>query len=271
MPQQPTNPSHLKRQEAAFLVIALILLLVISAMGLASLAQTTTAMRVSQNYSQYMQAVMKAESIAQYTKRILETFPDGQYPGPPTCDSATTSGTSCTSLPCPCNSVDPSFPYAGRPFLAWASGLSSATLFGSSESDNWWSSNGFAYAGAFAGSGNARVVVSLLGANTSSPYQNTYRIVGYATDASGTVKSTYQMFHVWNAYPPDPGNGACAQVTDACNYAQCCSASVTCGYDQSSCESGSATYVPPGWTCTDYFVNGLGYNSSACNNQIAPP
>lgn len=265
------KPRSPKTQNAAFLVVALILLLVISAFGLASMAQTIASTRVSHNYSQYLQAANKARSIAQYAKRIMESFPNEKYPAPPTCDSATTSGSSCTNTPCPCNSVIADFPYNGRPVLAWSSGLSNTTLYGSSEPDSWWSNNGFAYEGAFGDSGNARVIVSLEGINNNSPYEHTYRIVGYATDSTNTIKATYELYHIWKGYTPDPGNGSCTLVTDACYYTQCCSTNSSCATDLNSCETGTATYVPPGWTCADYFINGLGYNSSACTNPIAPP
>lgn len=248
---------HLKRQKGAFLVIALILIIVLSALGIAAMSEAISANRISSNYSAYLDALDKATSMAQYAKRILESYPDGQYPGPATC---TSTGT--------CNVINNTFPHDGRPTLAWSSGLGTATMNGSSESNQWWIDHGFGYEGTFAGSGTARVVVALLGTNTSSPYQRTYKIVGYATDKTGKVKATYEMFHVWNGYTPDPGNGTCAGL---CNYASCCSVSNTCSGSQASCEGATATYVPPGWTCANYFVNGLGYNATACNNPVAPP
>jgi Tfp pilus assembly protein PilX len=260
MQQQAPEPhKHPKQQEAAFLVISMILLLVISAIGLASMAATTASLRVSQNYGKSMQALEKAQSMAQYAKRILETYPDTQYPGPGTCTSYST-----------CNVIDTTFPNSGRPILAWTSAPTSGTLYGSSESDSWWNTNAYPYQGTFIGSGNARVVVELLGADASSPYEHTYKIVGFATDSTGTVKATYQMYHVWNGYTPDPGNGTCTSG-NSCDYTQCCSSTTTCATDEASCEGGSATYVPPDWSCTDYFVTGLGYSSAACTNPITAP
>lgn len=44
-----------------------------------------------------------------------------------------------------------------------------------------------------------------------------------------------------------------------------------CGSDATSCGTSSATYVPPGWSCSGYFVTGLGYSGTVCANAIAPP
>ena len=248
-----------RAQQGAFLVIALILLLIISALGVAFMSSSVTANRVGRNYSLYMEAQLRSISMAGYAKRILESYHDGVYSGPGTCDSNTT-----------CNVIDSTFPNSGRPVLAWTSGDgTTATLLRSSESNSWWNTNAFAYEGSFAGSGNARVIVVRLGANTSSPYENTFRVVGYGTDSSGTsVKSTFQLFHVWKAYPAAPGNGTCA---GGCKYTECCSATNSCATDALSCQNGSATYVPPGWTCADYFVTGLGYTGAACTFPVAPP
>lgn len=246
-----------KQQRGAFLVIAMILLIVLSAMGVAAMSLASTAERVSYNYSAYLAAQTKAMTMAGYGKRILETFQNGVYFGPGTCSTAGT-----------CNVVDNTFPMNGRPLLPWVSGAGTTVINRSSQTNAWWNANAFAYEATFVGSGNARVVVAVQGANPNTPYQHTYRITGYATDPSGTVKATYQIYHVWNAYPTDPGDGTCA---NGCNYAQCCSTTTTCGGDATSCNTATATYVPPGWTCTDYFVNGLGYDSGACANPIAPP
>jgi Tfp pilus assembly protein PilX len=245
------------KQRGAFLVIAMILLIVLSALGVAAMSLANTAARVSQNYGAYLNAKAKAMSMAGYGLRILQTFPNGVYYGPGTCSTAAT-----------CNKIDSTFPMSGRPLLPWSSGAGTTPVTRSSENDAWWNTNAFAYETTFAGSGNARVVVALLGSNPSSPYQYTYSIVGYATDPTGIVKATYQMYYVWEAYPADPGDGTCS---GSCHYANCCSDTNTCATDAASCASGSATYVPPGWTCTQYFVTGLGYSSSACNNPVAPP
>jgi Tfp pilus assembly protein PilX len=258
------SPTQFKKQQGAFLVIALILLIILSALGIASMSATSTSSRISVNYSQFMDAEDKAQSMAQYAKRILASYPDGVYPGPATCNS---SGT--------CNVIDSNFPQSGRPTLAWDSGLSGATMYGASQSNTWWTTNGFAYEGTFAGSGNARVVVSLLGAETVFPYKHTYRIVGYATDNAGNVKATYQLFHVWKGYRPDPyptttgtnlyNSSACS---GGCPYGQCCDGA-TCAASNAVCSSATDTFVPPGWLCNDYFVTGLGYSSSACTNTTA--
>lgn len=248
-----------KKQQGAFLIVAMILLIVLSALGLAAMSEAVTSGRVSRNYSAYIQALEKATSMAQYAKRILETYPNATYPAPLTCDTIGVCGT-----------FESVFPHNGRPYIAWTSGLGTALMNGASETNVWWSDHGLAYEGTFAdtGIGNARVVVSLLSAKTTTPYEHTYRIVGYATDSSGTVKATYELFHVWEGYTPDPGDGTCA---GGCRYTECCSDTNVCATDQASCELGSATYVPPGWTCSNYFETGLGYGSSACLNPIDPP
>lgn len=245
------------KQHGAFLVIAMILLIVLSAIGVAIMSTATTSMQVSRNYSEYLQSRLTAISMAGYGKRILESFPNNVYFGPGTCTTTAT-----------CNVINNTFPMNGRPVLPWLSGLGTATMFRSSETNAWWNEHAFAYEASFGGTVGARVIVALLGANHSSPYQNTYRVVGYATDATGSVRNTSQIFHVWNAYPDDPGDGTCA---GKCYYGQCCSNTNTCESDATSCENGTATYVPPGWTCTNYFVNGLGYGSSACTYPVAPP
>lgn len=254
MQQQPQYPQN---QKGAFLVIALILLIVLSAMGVAAMSIANTSERVSHNYSQYLAAQIKAISMAGYIHRILGTFVDGKYFGPGSCNSAAT-----------CNLIDSTFPMDGRPVLPWTTGAGMTEVVGSSESNSWWGTNAFAYEGTFAGSGSARGLVAFLGNNTSSPYQNTYRVTGYATDNNGIVKSTYQIFHVWNSYPADPGDGTCA---GSCHYAQCCSDINVCGSTAAECNVSTATYVPPGWTCTDYFVTGLGFSGTVCANPIAPP
>lgn len=251
------QPTTAKKQRGAFLVIALILLIVLSALGVASMSIAKTSIRVSHNYSEYLASQIKSISMAGYGERILDTFENGVYFGPGTCNSAAT-----------CNLIDNTFPMSGRPVLPWTSGAGTVEVFGSSETDTWWNTNGFAYEGTFGGTGNARIVVAALGSNPSSPYQNTYSVTGYATDNTGIVKTTFQYFHVWNEYPADPGDGTCA---GGCYYAQCCSASTLCGSDATSCSTSSATYVPPGWSCNDYFVTGLGYSGTVCANPIAPP
>lgn len=247
-----------KRQDGAFLIIALILLVVLSAIGVAAMSMATASERISNNYSRFIAAEIKALSMAGYAERILDTFDDGVYFGPGTCDSAVT-----------CNVIDNTFPMNGRPLLPWQSGAGTIQVIGASQTDAWWNTNAFDYEETFAGNGNARVIVAWLGNETTSPYTNTYRITGYGTDpVSGVVKATFEKFFTWDGYPVDPGDGTCG---NGCLYAQCCSNTTVCGYDQASCESSTATYVPPGWTCTDYFVNGLGYASSSCAITVAPP
>lgn len=254
---------NFKKQRGAFLVIALILLIVLSALGIASMSQAYTSLRVSRNYSKLMQARNKALSMAYYAKRILESYPDGKWPGPATCNSTAT-----------CNVIDNTFPQNGRPVLVWTSGLGSTEIGGSAQSDQWWTAHGFAYEGAFSGSGNARVIVSLLGAETNQPYKHTYRIVGYATDSGGSVRATATLFHTWKGYRPDPYpnyRAAPAPNTCAsgCPYGQCCSSGGSCSTTQSDCETGTGAYDPPGWLCTDYFVTGLGYNATTCDNPVS--
>lgn len=249
--------SRLFKQHGAFLVLAMILLILLSAVGVAIMSTATASMQVSRNYAKYLQSRLTSISMAGYGNRILESFADGVYFGPGTCSSAAT-----------CNIIYNTFPMNGRPILPWSSGLSGKTLYKSSETIAWWNANSFAYEASFGGSVTARVIVELVGANHSSPYQNTYRVVGFATDSTGVVRNTSQVFHVWNAYPDDPGDGTCA---GKCYYSQCCSNTNSCATDATSCQNGSATYVPPGWTCTDFFVTGLGYNSNACLFPVAPP
>lgn len=246
-----------KKQSGAFLVIALILIIVLAALGIASMSETVTSTRVSRNYSQFLAARETARSMADYANRILASYPASRFPGPPTCNS---SGT--------CNVIDATFPNNGRPVLAWTSGLGGATMVDASQPNSWWSTNGFAYEGTFADATNARVVVQQLGENTVAPWQRTYRIVGYATDSTGVVRTTSELFHTWTGYAPDPGDGTCI---GGCNYGECCTTTTVCGSDQTSCEDSVATYVPPGWTCTQYFVTGLGYGGTVCANPIAPP
>ncbi len=245
------------KQRGAFLVIALILLIILSAIGVAMMSTATASIHVSRNYSQYLQSKLTAISMAGYGKRILESFQNGVYSGPGTCSTTAT-----------CNVINNNFPKNGRPILPWASGLNGATMFRSSETKDWWNTHSFAYEASFGGSVDARVIVELVGANHNSPYQNTYRIVGFATDSAGTIRNTSQIFHVWNGYHDDPGDGTCA---GKCHYGECCSNTNVCATDATSCENGTATYVPPGWTCTDYFVTGLGFNSNACTHPVAPP
>lgn len=245
-----------QRKTGAFLIIALILVVVLSALGIASMSETVTSTRVALNYSAVMAAQEKARSMTEYANRILGTYTEARFPAPATCDSAGT-----------CNIIDPIFPQSGRPVFVWESGLTGVSLVGTSQSNNWWLTNGFAYEASFAG-GNARVVVSLLGVNPDSPWEHTYRIVGYATDSNGKSRATSEMYHVWNGYVPDPGDGTCL---GGCHYGECCSDTSTCGKDADSCENSSAAYVPPGWTCTDYFISGLGFESSACTHPVDPP
>lgn len=248
-------PAEKANQQGSFLIVALILIIVLSALGIASMSSVFSSLRVSQNYSKFIDAKIKAASMADYGLRILQTYKDGQYPGPATCDSTAT-----------CNVIDSTFPQNGRPTLVWTSGLGSAQLNSSSETNQWWTDHAFAYEGTFAGSGNARVIVTLIGQNTHYPYEHTYKIVGYATDATGSARASSTRYYTWNGFRPDPGDGTCA---GGCHYAQCCSNTNTCVTDQSSCESGVAAFVPPGWYCNEYFVSGLGFGASTCNNPIA--
>lgn len=243
-----------RRQKGAFLIIALILIVVISGLGVATISISTTSARVSGHYSKYNEAKAKATSMAIYAYKILESYDDRVWPGPGTC---TSSGT--------CNVISSGFPHNGRPVLAWISGLSNPPLLGSSQSDAFWTTNGFEYEETFAGSGNARVIVEVVGTDTTYPYERTFRIVGYATDNTGTVQATHEMFYSFETWPADPGNGTCA---GGCNYGECC-ASGSCVTTQAGCESATSVSVPPGWTCEEYFVNGLGYNASTCNNEDA--
>src|SRR5579872_5606053 len=151
---------HLKfphKQQGAFLVIAMILLLVLSAIGIAGMTVATTAERVSNNYARLVAAKVMALSMAGYSERILDTFHDGVYFGPGTCNSAAT-----------CNKIDNTFPMNGRPLLPWISGAGMLDVIGSAQPDMWWNTNAFSYEGTFAGSGNAKVVVAKLGADANS-------------------------------------------------------------------------------------------------------
>ncbi len=194
--------------------------------------------------------------MAAYAKRIIDSYTAGQYIGPATCNSTSS-----------CNLIVNTFPQNGRPTLVWSSGLGTNNFTSGANSNTWWNAHGFAYEGAFSGSGNARVLVSLLGQDTHYPdYTHTYKIVGYATDTTGKVGATSEIFTTWNGYVADPGDGTCA---GGCNYGQCCSSGNLCVSDQAGCEGGSATVVPPGWYCSDYFVTGLGYDPVVCTNTMA--
>lgn len=253
-----------KSSRGAFLVIALILLIVLSAIAVATMNLTMSSFRVARNYSNYMQAEGKAISMAGYGMRILDTYTNYKFPLPATCNSSST-----------CNLIQSAFPYSGRPTLAWSENLNTDYLVNNAGSNSWWTTNGFAYEATFAGSGNARVIVSLLGAQTSIPWTHTYEIAGYATDNIGQVRKTSQIFTSINGYRPDPypssasGNAyslsACA---GGCPYGQCCSGT-TCSSSQAVCENATETYVPPGWSCSQYFVTNLGYSSTTCNNKVA--
>jgi Tfp pilus assembly protein PilX len=259
-----TGFALLRKQSGAFLVIAVILIIVLSALGIASMSETVYSLRTSRNYSKYMEAKAQATSMAEYGKKILASYPDGKYPGPATC---TTTGT--------CNVINNAFPHNGRPTLVWSSGLGTAKLNENSESDAWWTSHGFAYENAFSGSSNARVIVQLIGTESASPYRNTYKIVGYATDSTGTVRATSTLYHQWYgyrtdpypSYPDTPFNGC----TSGCPYGQCCSSSGTCAATQAACEANLGTYTPPGWYCSDYYgPGGLGYTvNSTCLNPLS--
>lgn len=253
------------KQRGAFLVVAIIMLLVLSSLGVALMSMAVTASRTSRNYSDYVTAHIRAISMAGYAQRIIESYATGQYPGPGTCtDSAS------------CNVIDNTFPRNGKPILPWNIGtLSGVTLFKGSENNTWWTDNSFAYESTFAGNGNARVIVELLNTSATYPYTNTYRIVGYSTSNDGTSPSTSQIYTTWDGFYADPfpsTSGSSLYATSICSggcpYGQCCSGG-TCGSDEGTCEAGTETYVPPGWSCAEYFVSGLGYDSSTCANQVA--
>lgn len=248
---------HVKNLPGSFLITALVLIIIISALGVAAMSATFGSLRISKNYSDYISTKLRATSMAEYAARILQSYPNGVYPGPATCDSTST-----------CNIAVNTFPHNGRPAIVWTSGLPSTSGHGSAHSNTWWTEHGLNYEANFSVPGNSRVIVQLIGANPDAPYEHTYRIVGYASNAEGKARATYEMFHVWNGYPVDPGDGTCE---GGCHYGECCSADNICGNDQTSCENGSASYVPPGWSCVDYFINGLGYSASACAFPIQPP
>lgn len=256
--------AHPSKSHGAFLIIALILLIVLSALGVASMTLALTSNRVSQNYSGYLEAKTKAESMVQYGMRILSSHTPYTYPLPDTCDSAVT-----------CNVINNNYPYSGRPTLAWTANLDTDKLVKTAGSDNWWTTNGFAYEGTYSGSGNARVIVSQVGSDTDYPWMHTYKIVGYGTDNTGKIRATASGFISIAGYPPDPypstvgtsmySTSAC---TGGCAHGQCCSSSV-CSTSQASCESATQTFTPPGWYCDEYFVTGLGYGASSCTNNTA--
>ena len=107
---QTQQPTKAKTQQGAFLVIALILLIILSALGVAAMSIANTSERVSHNYSKYIASQIKSISMAGYGERILDTFANGLYPGPGTCSTAGT-----------CNVIDSTFPMNGRPLLPWSS------------------------------------------------------------------------------------------------------------------------------------------------------
>lgn len=258
--QEPSLPD---KQRGTILVISMILLLVLSAMGVALMSLTIMSERVSRNYSNYFAAQVRAISMTGYGLRILQSFTARQYPGPGSCTSTST-----------CNVIDNNFPFNGRPVLPWSSGLGVTNLQGSAQTNTWWSNHAFGYEAAYGDSGNARVLVSLLGTSTTYPdYLQTYKVTGYSTDSTGVIRSTAQTFYAWKGYRSDPyptttqlyGTTTCA---NGCAYGQCCS-SGTCSSAQGICEVGEAAFVPPGWSCSQYFVTGLGYNASTCANNVA--
>lgn len=256
--------THPRKCRGAFLIIALILLIVLSALGVASMTLALTSNRVSQNYSGYLEAKAKAESMVQYGMRILSTHTPYIYPLPETCDSAIT-----------CNVINNNYPYSGRPALAWTANLDTDKLVGTAGSDNWWTTNGFDYEGTYSGSGNARVIVSQVGSDTGYPWMHTYKIVGYATDTTGKIRATAAGYISMAGYATDPfpsTTGTSMYSTSACTggcaYGQCCSGT-TCSTNQTSCETASQTFTPPGWYCDEYFITGLGYGASSCTNNTS--
>lgn len=253
-----------KDSRGAFLVISMILLIVLTGVVLAGMSLSVSSFRVSRNYSNLIQAQTKAISMAGYGQRLLDSYVATKFPLPKTCN---TSGT--------CNVINNTFPYSGRPTMAWDSGLNTDNLIATSGSNSWWTTNGLAYESTFGGGGNARVIVSLVGAQPRMPWLHTYNVVGYATDNNGLARSTQDVFYSIAGYRPDPypatsGTNVYSSsgCTGGCPYGQCCSGS-TCSSNQATCESAAETYVPAGWFCNEYFITALGYASSSCNNFAA--
>lgn len=254
--------NKLPKQRGAILVISLILLVVLAGLSVAAMSIALTSSRSSQHYSKFLEAQTRAVTMANYAKRILESYNNGQYPEPGTCNSIET-----------CNVIISGFPHNGRPRFVWTSGINLSDINGL-QTDEWWTQHGFAYEGAFSGGGNARVIVYRTINYTEDPYYRAYKIVGYGTDATGSVRATSTLYHTALGFKADPypksgtnlyGTSGCS---NGCPYGSCCNAG-TCSTSAASCNSASATFTPPGWTCSQYFVAGLGYNSSTCNNSVA--
>ncbi len=254
------------KQKGAFLVVATILLLVLSSLGVSLMSMAISSSRASRNYSDYVIANIRAISMAGYGNRIIDSFTEGQWPGPGTCNSAAT-----------CNVIDNTFPRNGRPILPWEIGSSIANIptYKGTQNNTWWTTNAFGYEGTFIGSGVSRVLVKLLSTNTATqPFTHTYQIIGYSTDNNGVAAATSEIFLNWYSFRPDPypttgsnlwGSSSCS---GGCPYGQCCNGGV-CGASNGSCSTASSTFVPPGWLCSDYFVTGLGYGSGTCTNATA--
>ncbi len=246
------------RQHGAFLVVALILIIILAGLGIALMSETVSSLRVSKNYSKHLEAQQKADSIAQYGKRIFASFTDRKQPPPQGCNSAAT-----------CNVINNTFPYSGRPALAWTSGAGfTGKLIGATETNAFWNTNGFAYEGTFAGSGDAHLIAQRVGIDTANyPYPRTYRIVGYATDSTATVKATSELYHTHYGYPADPNLGSTGTTTAGvgCPWGYCAPNGVpgTCSSAEAICEATNALlFPPPGWTCAEYYNVGLGYSAN---------
>lgn len=253
------------KNKGAILVISLILLIVLSGLVIAGMNLGIISLRVGRNYSGYAQAREKATTMAAYAVRLLDTYTNYKYPLPKTCTSVAT-----------CYGVDNTFPYNGRQTIVWSSGLDLNNLVGSAGTNAWWTTYGLNFGATYAGGGNERVIVSLLGAQTSLPYENNYQVVGYATDLTGRIRATSEpVYFTINGYRPDPYPAAAgtnlynlAACTGGCPYGQCCKDGV-CSASQATCETCQQAFPPDGWYCNEYFVTGKGYASTTCNNNTA--
>ncbi|HSX20420.1 MAG TPA: hypothetical protein VLG38_04785, partial [Gammaproteobacteria bacterium] len=256
-------PQSMKKQRGAFLVIGMMLLIVLSALSIAAMSIAYTSTKVGRNYSKFESAQMRAVTMAAYAKRVLSSYTDGVWPDPQTCNSTGT-----------CNGLAGYPDWGQRPVFTWSSGISDGDLAGG-QSDAWWTSHGYGFPGGFGGGGNARVIVKIVSQSSTDPWPILYRITGYGTDSTGTVRATATLYHQRLSFWPDPypasgynlytaGNNGCSQ---GCPYGSCCNSSGVCSTSQATCESNYGSYVPAGWSCGGWFVNmrGFSYNAMCYN------
>ena len=160
------------QQQGAFLIIAMILLVVVSGLGVSTLSLSVLNRQASNNFGNHQEAVMRADSMVEHARAKILALD---------------------------TSVTPNLCNKSEGCLLWESGqIPSAIHHTSNGGQNlsWWSNYGTSFdGGSFANNSNMYYIIeSTSVVNTVSGYTYGFRIIGHATDNTGTVVATSEGY-----------------------------------------------------------------------------